>query len=252
MPVIFAGHGSPMNAIEDNRFSREWKRIAAGIPAPKAILCVSAHWVTDGTCVNDQPQPKTVYDMYGFPKELYELVYQPPGSPELAAQAIRLLGQQTAVDNSWGIDHGTWSVLVHMFPDADIPVVQLSIDANSDMEDHYRTGQKLQALREQGVLVLGSGNVVHNLGLINWNQVGGEPWAVEFDNYVKENILARRFEKVIHYGAAGNSSLRAFPTTEHYVPLLAILGCSTPDDEIYVFNDQCVLGSLSMTGYLFG
>jgi len=252
MPVLFVGHGSPMNAIEDNTFSREWRNVAARMPKPKAILSISAHWVTEGNRVNNLEQPKTVYDMYGFPQELYELVYTPPGSPELANQVISILGENTAIDNRWGIDHGTWSVLTHMFPDADVPVVQLSIDANATMEEQVQIGQKLKALRDQGVLILGSGNVVHNLALINWDNPEGEPWANEFDNYIKKNIQDRRFDKVADYRLAGPSSNKAFYTTEHFVPLLVVLGSSIPEDSIHIFNDQCIMGSMSMTSYLFG
>lgn len=252
MPVLFAGHGSPMNAIENNRFSREWANLGTRFPKPKAILSISAHWVTDGCHVNNQENPKPVYDMYGFPQELYQLVYAPPGAPALANQVISLLGDRTKVDNHWGIDHGTWSVLNHLFPDADIPTMQLSIDANATMEDHFQTGQKLQSLREEGVLILGSGNVVHNLSLIDWENRGGEPWAVEFDLYIKQNILNHNFENVVDYHLAGDVSKPAFFTTEHYVPLLVALGSTLVEDPIYIFNDECVMGSISMTGYLFG
>jgi 4,5-DOPA dioxygenase extradiol len=252
MPVIFVGHGSPMNAIEDNRFSQEWHSLTSHIPKPKAILSISAHWVTAGHCVNNQEHPKTVYDMYGFPQELYEVKYTPFGSPDLANQVLDLLGDKTKVDNSWGIDHGTWSVLNHVFPEADVPVIQLSIDANATMEEHFETGKKLRGLREQGVLILGSGNVVHNLSLIDWDNQGGETWAVEFDGYIKQNILGHNYENVIEYQQAGISSNRAFYTTEHFVPLLVVLGSSNAGDSIKVFNDTCIMGSMSMTGYLFG
>lgn len=252
MPVLFVGHGSPMNAIEDNRFSREWRNIATRFPRPKAILSVSAHWVTNGNHVNIQEHPKTIYDMYGFPQELYEVVYAPPGAPDLANQVISLLGEKATGDNEGGIDHGTWSVLTHMFPDALIPTIQLSINANATMEELFQTGLKLQSLREQGVLIMGSGNVVHNLALVNWHNPGGEPWAVEFDNYISRNILNHDYEKVIHYKQAGSASTRAFYTTEHFVPLLVTLGSSIKTDPVYMFNDECIMGSISMTSYLFG
>ena len=252
MPVLFVGHGSPMNAIENNRFSREWSKLASQIPKPKAILSISAHWVSDGNFVNNQGYPKTIYDMYGFPQELYEVVYQPPGAPELASQVIELLDDAATVDNHWGIDHGTWSVLNHMFPTADIPTIQLSIDANATMEEHFQIGRKLQALRNQGILIMGSGNIVHNLSLVDWGNPGGEPWAVEFDQYIKQNILDHNHEKVVDYQLAGRASRRAFYSTEHYVPLLVALGSSTAEDSIHIFNDECIMGSISMTGYLFG
>lgn len=252
MPVLFVGHGSPMNAIENNRFSREWSRLASQIPKPKAILSISAHWVTDGRFVNNQENPKTIYDMYGFPQELYEVVYEPQGVPELASQVIKLIGDNVSVDNQWGIDHGTWSVLNHMFPAADIPTMQLSIDANATMEEHFQIGRKLQSLRTEGVLILGSGNVVHNLSLVDWGNPDGEPWATEFDQYIKQNILNRNAASVIEYKSAGSVANQAFYTTEHYVPLLVALGSSTMEDSIHVFNDECIMGSISMTGYLFG
>lgn len=252
MPALFVGHGSPMNAIEDNRFSSAWAKVALTIPKPRAILSISAHWVTDGTHVNDQTHPKTIYDMYGFPQELYEKVYTPPGDPALANQVISLLGNHVTVDNHWGIDHGTWSVLSHMYPKADVPVVQLSIDDNATMEEHFQTGRKLQSLREQGFLVFGTGNVVHNLALINWNNPGGEPWAVEFDAYIKQNVLGHSYENIIDYQRVGAASRQAFYTTEHFVPLIVILGCTQEDEPIHVFNDECIMGSMSMTSYQFG
>jgi len=202
--------------------------------------------------VNNQEHPKTIYDMYGFPQELYQLIYTPPGTPALANQVLDLLGHKAKVDNNWGIDHGTWSVLNHMFPEADVPVLQLSIDANATMKEHFETGKKLRDLREQGVLILGSGNVVHNLSLINWDNPGGEPWAVEFDGYIKQNISSHKYENIIDYQMAGASSTRAFYTTEHFVPLLVVLGSSNDEDPINIFNDACIMGSMSMTGYLFG
>lgn len=252
MPVLFVGHGSPMNAIEDNRFSQEWRSLALRIPKPKAILSISAHWVTDGSCVNNQQQPRTIYDMYGFPQELYEVAYSPTGAPELARQIMDLLEDNIKVDNRWGIDHGTWSVLNHMYPLADIPTMQLSIDSNATMEEHFQIGRKLQSLRTQGILIMGSGNIVHNLSLVDWGNPNGELWAVEFDQYIKRSIMNHDYKKVIDYQSAGSSSNPAFYTTEHYIPLLVSLGSSTPEDSIYVFNEECMMGSISMTGYLFG
>jgi 4,5-DOPA dioxygenase extradiol len=252
MPVMFVGHGSPMNAIEDNRFSEEWRSLASRMPKPKAILSISAHWVTDGQCVNNQESPTTIYDMYGFPQKLYQVVYTPPGAPVLAKKVMDLLGDKTRVDNSWGIDHGTWSVLNHMFPEADVPVMQLSIDANATMKEHFETGKNLRSLREKGVFIIGSGNIVHNLSLIDWDNPGGEAWAVEFDEYIKQNVERHAYENMIDYKLAGSASLSAFRTTEHYVPLLVVLGSSTPEDSINIFNDECIMGSISMTGYQFG
>lgn len=256
MPVLFIGHGSPMNAIEANDFSRNWIEIAKVIPKPTAILSVSAHWTTHGTRVSDSLQPKTIYDMYGFPPELYEVQYKPAGSPILAdavQQLIGSAGDTAQVDNSWGIDHGTWSVLKWMYPAADIPVVQLGLSRNETRQHHFDLGKALQPLREQGVLILGSGNIVHNLALVDWDMPnGGYAWAVDFDTYIKENIVNMQFQNVIDYYKAGKSSETAFFTTEHFDPLLYILGASDSTDQISIYNDACVLGALSMTSYLFG
>lgn len=251
MPVLFVGHGSPMNAIEDNSFTHEWVRIAAGIPRPEIILSVSAHWTANGTKITDSDRPRTVYDMYGFPKELYEVKYQPFGSPETAHMVQELLaGSQ--IDNSWGIDHGTWSVLHRMYPEADIPVFQVSLDLNGTRRYHFEMGRALTSLREKGVLIFGSGNVVHNLSRVNWGMTsGGYDWAVEFDSYIKDKIVKREFDDVIDYKKAGQSALSAFHTTEHFDPLLCVLGASDEKDTLTVFNDSCTMGSLSMTGYLF-
>lgn len=251
MPVVFVGHGSPMNAIESNPFTEQWQKIVAEIPRPEAILSISAHWFTRGTRVSDAEQPRMVYDMYGFPAELYRVRYDAPGSPTLAAQVQKALGNRVQADATWGLDHGTWSVLRWMFPAADIPVVQLSVDANASMRDYFEMGKRLAPLREQGILIFGSGNVVHHLARVAWDMRGGFPWADEFDAYIKTNILARHAENVIDYHRAGASASLAFPTPDHFAPLLYALGASNAGDTVRVFNDQRVLGSLSMTGYLF-
>ncbi len=247
---MFAGHGSPMNAIEDNAFTRGWRAVAARLPRPKAILAVSAHWYAEGTRTSDEVQPRTIHDMYGFPRPLYEVQYPSLGSPELA-QRVTQLCPGTAIDNTWGIDHGTWSVLVHMFPAADIPVVQLSVDARKSADAHFELGQSLKPLRDEGVLILGSGNVVHNLSLVDWRNAGGYAWADEFDTYIRGRIEARDFARVVDHHSAGASAEMAFPTPDHYYPLLYVLGASHPDDKLTVFNEARVLGSISMTNYLF-
>ncbi|MDF2484812.1 MAG: ligB2 [Herbinix sp.] len=251
MPVLFVGHGSPMNAVEDNEFTRNWANLGTELPRPKAILSVSAHWYTAGTRICDALHPTQIYDMYGFPKELYELKYPVKGSPELAHTTKGLLTREVQIDNSWGIDHGSWSVLCRMFPEADIPVYQLSIDKSAAAATHYRIGQELSSLREQGVLILGSGNVVHNLSRVNWELEGGYPWAEEFDAYIKNAILGQHYDDVVQYERAGKSSEIAFYTPEHYYPLLYAIGATDADDKVSVYNDSCVLGSLSMTSYLF-
>jgi 4,5-DOPA dioxygenase extradiol len=251
MPVLFIGHGSPMNAIEDNVYTQNWREIAAKIPRPAAILSVSAHWFTAGTRLNDDLRPQTIYDMYGFPRELYEVVYQPAGAPELAHLTKELIDRKTQIDNSWGIDHGTWSVLNVMYPLADIPVFQLSVNQNESAAYHYAIGEYLKALREKGVLILGSGNVVHNLAMLNWNMEKGYDWALDFDGYIKRKIMSKDYAGVIDYQKAGKSSEIAFFTPEHFFPLLYTLGAVGKDDYLTVFNDACTMGSLSMTSYLF-
>lgn len=251
MPALFVGHGSPMNAIEENRFVDEWKALGNKMPRPEAILSVSAHWFTDGTRVTDAGEPKTIYDMVGFPDELYRIVYNAKGSPHFAHLAQNEISRSVTIDNSWGYDHGTWSVLHRIYPAADIPVFQLSVDRYAPVSEHYKIGQELSKLREQGVLILGSGNVVHNLARVNWGMEGGYPWAEEFDAYIKENIFRRKDENVIHYQGAGASSSLAFTTLDHFAPLLYVLGASEKTEHVTVFNDSCVLGSLSMTSYLF-
>ena len=251
MPVLFIGHGSPMNAIEENEFTEKWADFGLRLARPKAILSISAHWYTEGTRICDALYPTQIYDMYGFPSELYELKYPVKGSPELAHNTKELLNSEVQIDNRWGIDHGTWSVLCRMYPEADIPVCQLSIDRNADAAVHYRMGQELSSLREQGVLILGSGNVVHNLSKINWELEGGYPWAEEFDTYIKKSILNRQYEDVLRYDKAGKSAKLSFYTPEHFYPLLYILGALDEKDQGSVYNDSCILGSLSMTSYLF-
>lgn len=250
MPVLFVGHGSPMNAIEDNPFTRGWEDLAGQIPKPEAILSVSAHWTTRGTKTSDAPAPRQIYDMYGFPPELYELHYEPAGAPDRARQVQRLV-PEVAIDNGWGIDHGTWSVLCRMYPAQDRPVFQLSLARGVPAQQHFELGQKLRSLREQGVLILGSGNIVHNLGRVSWSLDGGFDWALEFDQYIETGIMERHFDAVIDYSRAGEIAQRAFNTTEHFDPLLYVLGATDETDSITVFNKACTLGSISMTSYLF-
>lgn len=252
MPAIFVGHGSPMNAIENNEFTGGWVDMAKAIPRPQAILSVSAHWVTGRTCINNQQHPEMVYDMYGFPKALYDVIYSPPGAPAVAADTLSLLEPDATYDNSWGIDHGTWSVLKHMYPNGDIPTFQMSIDGDATMTQHFDIGRKLQSLREQGVLLLGTGNVVHNLALIQWDNPGGEPWAEEFDRYVKQSILAHNYQGVVDYKSAGFCATKAFYSTEHFVPLVVLLGSIGEEEPVQLYNEACVMGSLSMTSYVFG
>ena len=252
MPVMFVGHGSPMNAIEDNTYTRTWKSIAERIPKPEVILSVSAHWYTRGTKIMDQETPKTIYDMYGFPKELYEVSYNVAGSPGMAKVSGELISREIQYDNSWGIDHGTWAVLVHMYPDRDIPVFQISVDANALPEAHYKIGRELKTLREQGVLILCSGNIVHNLRLVDWNKEGeGFDWAYDFDEYIYENILTKNHDNILNFKELGELAKLAVPTPDHFYPLLYALGAADDDNKISVYNKSCELGSLSMTTYLW-
>ena len=253
MPVLFIGHGSPMNAIEKNEYTRNWSSIAEKIPRPKTIISFSAHWFTEGTNIMNEGYPRTVHDMYGFPKKLYEIIYDAPGSPEIAKVAKSLISKSTAYDTSWGIDHGTWSVLVHMYPDRTIPVFQISIDAYAPPEIHYTIGRELRSLRDEGVLLFGSGNIVHNLRLVDWDMKGkGFDWAYEFDDCIHEHIISKNHEKLLRYGELTDAAKLAVPTTDHFYPLFYILGASDHNEEVHVFNKSCELGSLSMTSYLLG
>ncbi len=251
MPVLFVGHGSPMNAIEDNAFSAAWSAHGAKLPKPKAILSVSAHWFTRGTRLNNSASPKLVYDMYGFPEELYHVQYPAHGSPTFATRAQELLGEHAVIDNTWGLDHGTWSVLRRLYPNADIPVFQLSVNAYANPSQHFALGKSLGALREEGVLIFGSGNVVHNLVRVDWENEFGFPWALSFDGYIKNAILSRNFEGALHYSGMGEAAKLSVPSPDHYAPLLYVLGASELTDRVSVFNESCLLGSLSMTSYLF-
>ncbi|MCH3943111.1 MAG: 4,5-DOPA dioxygenase extradiol [Atopobiaceae bacterium] len=251
MPALFAGHGSPLNAIEENRFSRGWEEVGRRLPKPRAILAVSAHWYTHGLLTNDEAHPKQVYDMYGFPQALYDLAYPVPGDPALAHELVERLDGEACVDNSWGIDHGTWSVLHRMFPEADVPVVQLSVDGDREPAAHLELGQRLAFLRDEGVMVFGSGNVVHNLGMVDWSSDNGAEWNKHFDAGVRAAIERRDLDLVADWGRLAGAEL-AVPTPEHFLPLLFVLGATSGDDAMETFSDGYTLGSMAMTGYLFG
>jgi len=250
-PVLFVGHGSPMNAIDHNDYTAAWAALGARLPVPRAILMVSAHWYVDGTRLCDAVRPRMIYDMYGFPDELYRVDYPAPGSPDLAREAAALVSRPTRLDSAWGLDHGAWSVLVHLFPRANVPVAQISVDRAAPAAEHFRLGQELAALRDSGVMIVGSGNVVHNLGRVAWDTAGGYAWADEFDGAVRDRVVARDFDALIDYGSLGDAARLAVPTPDHYFPLLYVLGAATREDRLTVFNDARVMGSLSMTGYLF-
>lgn len=251
MPVLFVGHGSPMNAIGENRAREGWRAEAAKQPRPSVIIAVSAHWATDGLYVRRAEDNPQINDMYGFPQEFYEVHYEPSGSMATADRVLELLGGQARVNNDWGIDHGIWSVLATLFPAADVPVVMLSTDIAADPESQFEIGCKLRRLREEGALILASGNVVHNLRMVAWDKEDGYAWADEFDARIRESILGGHFEVPIQFEKLPNAMLAA-PTVEHYYPLLVALGAADPTEPIRVWNDYRELGSMSMTSYTFG
>jgi 4,5-DOPA dioxygenase extradiol len=252
MPVLFVGHGSPMNAIEDNEYGQTWKTLGERLPRPKAILCISAHWETEGSRVTAMDNPRTIHDFGGFPQELFEMQYPSPGSPAMA-ETISSTIQTVEIkpDLKWGLDHGTWSVLCRMFPKADIPVVQLSLDHTRNGEYHYNLGQQLGFLRQQGVLIIGSGNLVHNLMMVSW---GGKPfdWATEFDQNAREWILSGNHDPLIHFEKQGRSAALSTNSGEHYFPLLYVLALQEKGDDVEFFNESIFAGSISMRGLLIG
>jgi 4,5-DOPA dioxygenase extradiol len=255
MPVIFVGHGSPMNAIEENEFVSSFRLLGEELVRPQSILCISAHWETKGTCVTAMPAPRTIHDFGGFPRELYEVQYPAPGNPELALETKNLVsGANVALDEKWGLDHGAWSVIKHMYPKADVPVVQMSLDYSKPSQYHYSLARELAALRDEGVLILGSGNMVHNLGLVAWGKMNGEPfaydWAIEASDRMKQYILAGDHQKLINYRSQGKAFDLAIPTPEHYLPLLYVLALKEENEQITLFNDQPVAGSLTMTSLI--
>jgi len=254
-----------MNALEDNEFSREWERMGKELSRPDAILCISAHWLTRGTSVTAMERPRTIHDFGGFPPELYQVEYPAPGNPELAERIRELLaspspessgigaGMEVSMDQGWGLDHGTWSVLRRMFPKADIPVLQLSIDAGKPASWHYPVASRLKALRDEGVLVVASGNIVHNLGKIAWDRMDesgfGFDWALEFDAAIAGFIQSGDDESIIHWEKLGKAARLAVPTTDHFLPLLYALGARESADKVRSLNAKAVAGSLTMTSY---
>lgn len=253
LPVLFIGHGSPMNAIEDNEFSQGWEFEGTTLATPKAILCISAHWETAGTAVTAMEQPKTIHDFGGFPKQLYEMQYPAPGSPGLAQEVVNYVKNPSIhLDQNWGLDHGTWSVLCRMFPKANIPVVQLSLDRTQPPAYHYALGKALYGLRRRGVLVIGSGNIVHNLRTVVFKDGEAYPWASEFDEMIRRLVVSGNHESVIHYEKLGQAANLSIPTNEHYLPLLYILALQDGQDTLRFFNDSVTYGSLSMRSIRFG
>jgi 4,5-DOPA dioxygenase extradiol len=257
MPVLFIGHGSPMNGIEDNEFSRTWTAMAKEIPTPKAVLVISAHWLTRGTFVTAMNQPKTIHDFGGFPQELFQVQYPAKGSPEIAIETQKMVkSTRVELDHDWGLDHGTWTIIRHMYPKADIPVLQLSIDYGRDMAYHYALAQELYELRKKGVLIVGSGNMVHNLRMVAWDKLNapnyGFDWAKEMNTKLKRLILNDEHKSLINYTSLGKEALLAIPTPDHYIPLLYTLGLKGKKDRIQFFNDKAVGGSLTMTSVKIG
>jgi len=257
MPVLFIGHGSPMNGIENNIFSQQWAKTANEIMKPKAILVISAHWLTNGTFVTAMDNPKTIHDFGGFPDELFAVQYPAPGDPILA-QETRDLSQSTNVglNHDWGLDHGAWTVVRRMYPDASIPVLQLSIDYSKPAAYHYELAKELAALRKKGVLIIGSGNMVHNLRMIAWDKMEvpnfGFDWAIEMHELFKQKITAGDHTALINYESLSKSARLAIPTPDHYFPLMYILGLQEKNEAPVFFNDQLVAGSLNMTSVKFG
>lgn len=257
MPVLFIGHGSPMNGIEDNAFSKIWVKLGTEIPKPKAVLVVSAHWLTNGTHITAMEAPKTIHDFGGFPQALFDVQYPAPGSPELALETSKLItSTSVGLDHDWGLDHGTWTVVRHMYPNADIPVLQLSIDYSKPPQYHYDLAKELAALRKKGVLIIGSGNMVHNLRMVAWDKLDepefGYDWAQEINQVFKEKIVSGDVQSLIQYERLGSAAQLAIPTPDHYYPLLYTLGLQDKTDAIDFFNDKAVGGSLTMTSVKIG
>ncbi len=255
MPVLFMGHGSPMNGIEINEFSSKWIDVSKNIPIPQAVLVVSAHWFTKGTRITAMDFPATIHDFGGFPQALFDVQYPAPGNPKLAQETADLVKTTDVVlDHDWGLDHGAWSVIKHMYPLANIPILQLSMDYSKGAQYHYDLAKELAALRKKGVLILGSGNMVHNLRMMSWEMIGGGgyDWALEMNETFKNLILNKDHSSLINYQALGSAAMLAIPTPEHYLPLMYTLGLQTEQDEVNLFNDKAVGGSLTMTSVKIG
>jgi 4,5-DOPA dioxygenase extradiol len=254
MPTIFFGHGSPMNAIQDNDFTKAFKNVGHEITKPKAIICVSAHWETRGTKITAMQHPRTIHDFGGFPRVLHEIQYPVKGNPALAQETATLISmKEILLDHEWGLDHGTWSVLRHVYPDADIPVLQLSIDVNMSFSDHYALAQELKQLRSRGILVIGSGNMVHNLGMVDWARLDEQfafDWALEASDIMKNIILKGSGKELLNLPTKNTATSLAIPTPEHFIPLLYVMGLKDEKDEVSLFNDIPVAGSLTMTSVI--
>lgn len=252
MPVLFLGHGSPMNAIEENEFVTGFRNIGKGIPKPKAIIVISAHWETRGTFVTAMDKPRTIHDFGGFPQALFDVQYPAPGNPELAKETKSIIKKtEVGLDQRWGLDHGAWSVVKHLYPKADVPIIQMSIDYTQGAQYHYELAKELAILRKKGVLIVGSGNMVHNLGMIAWDKLNtdsyGYDWAIEANEKMKQYILSGDHKKLINYHSQGKAWELAIPSPEHYLPLIYTLALKDDNEKISLFNDKAVAGSLTMT-----
>lgn len=257
MPVLFLGHGSPMNAIEENEFVQGFRSVAAGLPKPRAILCVSAHWETRGTFVTAMPNPPTIHDFGGFPKALFDVQYPAPGSPTLARETKALVKKtEVGLDDKWGLDHGAWSVIKHLYPKADVPVIQMSLDHYQNPEYHYELARELSSLRRKGILIIGSGNMVHNLGMVAWDKLNAVDyaydWAREASEKMKRFILEGDHQSLVKFRSQGKAFDLAIPTPEHFLPLLYTIALKDEKDEVSLFNDKAVAGSLTMTSVRIG
>ncbi len=256
MPVLFLGHGSPMNAIEENEFVQGFRHMGAEVPRPQAVLVVSAHWETRGTQVTAMAHPRTIHDFGGFPQALFDVQYPAPGSPELAEETQRLVKTtEVGLDHHWGLDHGAWSVVKHMYPNADVPVIQMSIDHNMKPQQHYALAQELAALRDKGVLIIGSGNMVHNLRMVAWDRLNdayGFDWALEASDKMKQAILSGDHKSLIDFHAQGRAFDLAINSSEHFLPLLYALALQGKDEAVSLFNDKPLAGSLTMTSVKIG
>lgn len=256
-PVFFIGHGSPMNGIQENEFSNNWKKIGQTIDLPSAVLVVSAHWLTRGTHVTAMQEPQTIHDFGGFPQELFAVQYPAPGSPFLAEETSKLITSTTVeLDHEWGLDHGTWTVVRHMFPEANVPVLQLSIDYYKPLQYHYDLAKQLFELRKRGVLIIGSGNMIHNLRMVDWKNIDtpgfGYDWAIELNEVLKKHIIQQNHKTLIDYESMGKAALLAIPTPDHYIPMIYNLALQSDKDDISFFNDRLVAGSLNMTSFRIG
>ncbi len=257
MPVLFIGHGSPMNAIEENEFVQGWRDVGKQLPRPNAILCISAHWETKGTYVTAMEKPKTIHDFGGFPQELFAVQYPAPGCPEFAAETKRIIKKtEVGMDYKWGLDHGCWSVVKNLYPGADVPVFQMSLDYNQPSQFHFDMAKELSPLRRKGVIIIGSGNMVHNLGMVAWDKLNvpgyGYDWAIEAAGMMKKYILNGDYRQLINYRAQGRAFNMAIPTPEHYLPVLYALALKEENENTGLFNDKPVAGSLMMTSFKIG